>query len=104
MYDYNIKKLNNKLILNISIPLRRREPLIVIDAEEIKKILLSNKINVAEWNEIEGRVITNDIPPYETTWIFEKKVKFPSSQPKKVDKSTKNMLSFDSSNNTTKKE
>ena len=42
MYDYNIKKLNNKLILNISIPLRRREPLIVIDAEEIKKIIVDN--------------------------------------------------------------
>jgi hypothetical protein len=102
MYESNIKKEKNKIIVDINIPPRKREPLIVIDLQEVKKILISSDIILEEYEAISGRVITNDIPPYETTWIFEKRTKPIAYPTKKVDKAPKTVLLSNSSKNTTK--
>tara|TARA_Y100001970_G_scaffold280049_2_gene388404 strand:+ start:228 stop:548 length:321 start_codon:yes stop_codon:yes gene_type:complete len=102
MYDYNIKKEKNKIILDINIPPRRFEPLVIVDLREVKKILASSGININEYDAISGRVITNDIPPYDTTWIFNKKQKSIPKRLKKLDKPVKPVLLSDSNKNITK--
>jgi len=102
MYDYNIKKEKNKITLDIDVPPRRFEPLVIIDLKEVKKILVSNDINVEEYNAISGRVITNDIPPYKTSWIFDKKQPPKPKSLKKLDKPAKPVLLSYSNKNITK--